>query len=80
LLQITHRALGKILYFLKYLLCKHQPLNLIIEKHGKVASMTQYREMPGPGSRSGWVGEQGNGGGDREFGEEKLGKEKAFEM
>jgi hypothetical protein len=21
--------------------------------------MAQYREMPGPGSRSGWVGEQG---------------------
>jgi hypothetical protein len=23
--------------------------------------MPQYREMPGPGSRSGWVGEQGRG-------------------
>ena len=25
-------------------------------------SMPQYRGMPGPGSRSGWVGEQGEGG------------------
>jgi hypothetical protein len=25
----------------------------------------QYRGMPGPGSRSGWVGEQGEGGGYR---------------
>jgi hypothetical protein len=24
-------------------------------------SMLQYRGMPGPGSRSGWVGEQGEG-------------------
>jgi len=24
---------------------------------------SQYRGMPGPGSRSGWVGEQGRGGG-----------------
>jgi len=24
--------------------------------------MPQYRGMPGPGSRSGWVGEQGGGG------------------
>jgi hypothetical protein len=23
--------------------------------------MPQYREMPGPGSASGWVGEQGGG-------------------
>ena len=42
--------------------------------------MSQYREMPGPGSRSGWVGEQGKGGGDRGFSERKLGKGIAFEM
>ena len=28
-------------------------------------SMTQYRGMPGPGSGSGWVGEQGEGEGDK---------------
>jgi hypothetical protein len=33
--------------------------------------MPQYRGMPGPGSRSGWVGEQGEGGG----GEDVLGEE-----
>jgi hypothetical protein len=27
--------------------------------------MSQYRGMPGSGSRSGCVGEQGEGGGDR---------------
>jgi hypothetical protein len=32
--------------------------------------MPQYRGMPGPGSRSGWVGEQG----DKGFLEGKLGK------
>jgi hypothetical protein len=38
--------------------------------------------MSGPGSRSGWVGEQGDGGGDRgrRFSEVKPGKEIAFEM
>jgi hypothetical protein len=36
--------------------------------------------MPGPGSRSGWVEEQGEGGGDRGFWEEKLGKGIRFEM
>jgi hypothetical protein len=36
--------------------------------------------MPGPGSRSGWVGEQGEGGGHRGFSERKLGKGVAFEM
>jgi hypothetical protein len=30
--------------------------------------------MPGPGSRSGWVGEQGERGEDRGFSEGKLGK------
>jgi hypothetical protein len=35
--------------------------------------------MPGPGSRSGYVGEQERVGG-RGFSERKLGKEIAFEM
>ena len=43
-------------------------------------SMPQYRRMPGPGSRSGWVGEQGDGGGDRGCLEGKPGKGKTFEM
>ena len=30
--------------------------------------MSQYRGMPGPGSGSGWVGEQGRGGGIEAFG------------
>jgi hypothetical protein len=41
--------------------------------------MPQYRGMPGLGSRSGWVGEQG-GGGYRRLLERKLGKGIAFEM
>ena len=42
-------------------------------------SMPQYRGMPGPGSRSGWVGEQEEGGGERGF---LKGKEEriTFEM
>jgi hypothetical protein len=36
--------------------------------------------MPGPGSRSGWVGEQGGGGEDRRFLEGKIGKGITFEM
>jgi hypothetical protein len=36
--------------------------------------MPHYRGMPGPGSKSRWVGEQGDGGGDRGFSEGKLGK------
>jgi hypothetical protein len=36
--------------------------------------------MPRPGSRNGWVGEQGKGKEDRGFLEEKLGKGKTFEM
>jgi hypothetical protein len=36
--------------------------------------------MPGQGSRSGWVGEQGEGGGDRRVLEGKLGKEVIFKM
>ena len=42
--------------------------------------MPQYRGMPGPGSGSGWVGEQEEGGRDRGFLERKLGKGIAFEM
>jgi hypothetical protein len=42
--------------------------------------MPQYRGMPGPGSRSGWVGEQGERGGYRGFLERKLGKGIAFEV
>jgi hypothetical protein len=42
--------------------------------------MPQYRLMPGPGSKSGWVGEQGNMGGYRGFLVRKLGKGIAFEM
>ena len=42
--------------------------------------MPQYRGMPGPGSGSGWVGEQGEGGGDRGFSEGKPGKEITYEM
>jgi hypothetical protein len=36
--------------------------------------------MPGPGSRSGWVGEQGEWGRDRGFLEGKLEKGITFEM
>jgi hypothetical protein len=36
--------------------------------------------MPGPGSRSGWVGVKGEGGGDMGFSEEKPGKGINFEM
>jgi hypothetical protein len=36
--------------------------------------------MPGQGSRSGWVGEQGVGGWDRGFSEEKTGNGIVFEM
>jgi hypothetical protein len=41
--------------------------------------MPQYRGMPGPRSRSEWVGEQGRGG-YRGFSERKVGKGTAFEM
>jgi hypothetical protein len=43
-------------------------------------SMPQCRGMPGSGSRSGWVGEQREGGRDRRFSEGKLGKGIIFEM
>jgi hypothetical protein len=36
--------------------------------------------MPGPGSGSGWLGEQEEGREDRGFSEGKLGKEIIFEM
>jgi hypothetical protein len=36
--------------------------------------------MPGPEIRSGWIGEQGKGVGDRGFSEGKLGKGITFEM
>jgi hypothetical protein len=42
--------------------------------------MPQCRVMPGQESRSGWVGEQGKGGGDRGFSEGRPGKEITFEM
>ena len=43
--------------------------------------MSQYRGIPGPGSRSGGlVGEQGETGGYRGVLERKLGKGIAFEM
>jgi hypothetical protein len=43
-------------------------------------SMPQGGGMPGPGSRIGWIGEQGEVGEDRGFSERKLGKEITFEM
>jgi hypothetical protein len=36
--------------------------------------------MPGSGCRNGWVGKQGEGGGDRGFSERKLGEEITFEV
>ena len=42
--------------------------------------MSQGMGMPGQGSRSGLVGEQGEGEGDRGFSEEKLRKGITFEM
>jgi hypothetical protein len=42
--------------------------------------MPQYRGMPGPGSRNGWVGEQGEGVEDSGFSEGKLGKGITFEI
>jgi hypothetical protein len=37
-------------------------------------SMPQYRGMPGPRNRSGWIVEQGDGGGYRGFSERKIEK------
>jgi hypothetical protein len=42
--------------------------------------MPQYRENARTRNGSWWVVEQGAGGGDRGFSEEKLGKGKFFEM
>jgi hypothetical protein len=42
--------------------------------------MPQYRGMPGPGSGSGWAGDQEEGEGLRDFSEGKLGKGITFEM
>ena len=44
--------------------------------------LPQYRGMPGPGSRNGWVGEQGEGrtGRGRGFLEGKPGKGIIFEL
>jgi hypothetical protein len=42
--------------------------------------MPQYRGMPGPGSRNGWVGEQREWGGYRGYSKRKLEKEITFEM
>ena len=42
--------------------------------------MPQYRGIPGPGSGSGCVGEQGDGGEDREFSEGKIEKRITFEI
>jgi hypothetical protein len=39
-----------------------------------------YKGLPGPGSRRRWVGEQGEGGRDKGFSEENLGKERTFVM
>jgi hypothetical protein len=43
-------------------------------------SMPQCRGMPGQGSRSRWVGEQGEGERDRGFSKRKPGKGITFEM
>ena len=43
-------------------------------------STPQYRGIPGLGSGSEWVGEQGKGGRDRGFSEGKLEKGITFEM
>jgi hypothetical protein len=42
--------------------------------------MSQYRGLPGPGSGSGWVDEQWEGGRDSEILKGKLGKGITFEM
>jgi hypothetical protein len=42
--------------------------------------MPQYQGMAGPGSRSEWVGKQGEKGGGRGFSEGKLERGIIFEM
>jgi hypothetical protein len=53
---------------------------LKIEMYSCEHYMHQYRGMPAPGSRSEWVGEQGEGGRYRGCLKRKLGKGIAFEM
>jgi hypothetical protein len=58
---------------------------LVGHQWGKVpwsceVSMPQWRGMSGPGSRSGWVGEQRGVGGNRGLSEGKPGKWTIFEM
>ena len=43
-------------------------------------SYAQYRDMPGPGSRSGWVDKKGEWRGNMGYSEGKLGKGITFEM
>ena len=43
-------------------------------------SKPQYRKMPRPGIRRGWIGEHKEGVKDRGFSGEKLGKGITFEM
>ena len=43
-------------------------------------SKPQYRKMPRPGIRKGWIGEHKEGVEDRGFSGEKLGKVITFEM
>jgi hypothetical protein len=50
------------------------------EERSCEGSMHQCRGMPGPGSRSGWVVEQGKRRGDTGFSEGKLGKGTTFEI
>jgi hypothetical protein len=42
--------------------------------------MLKFRGMLGPGSKSGWVGEQGKRGGDKGASEKKSGKGITLEM
>jgi hypothetical protein len=57
-----------------------------IQKMRYIYTMEYYlaiksnRRMPGPGSRTRWVGEQGEGGGDRGFSERNPGMGITFEM
>jgi hypothetical protein len=42
--------------------------------------MPQYSEMPGPRSRNGWIGDEGEGERNRGFSEGKPGKRITFEI
>jgi hypothetical protein len=50
------------------------------EERPLVLRRLQCKGIPGEGSRSGWVGEQGKGSWDRGFGEGKPGKGTTFEI